>query len=85
MVWFEIAEVPILDQYSARIYQIFNEVWVSRYPRPHKVIFDNGSKFKRNLIPFLKYFSIKTTCITIKNIEENAILERNHQVVSSIP
>ena len=38
--WFEIAEFPIIDQSSARISQIFNEVWLSRYYRPHKVIFD---------------------------------------------
>ena len=49
--WFEIAEVPIIDQYLARISQIFNEVWLSRYPTPRKVIFDNVSEFKRDFIP----------------------------------
>ena len=38
--WFEIAEIT--DKTSARISQIFNNIWLSRYPRPRKVIFDNG-------------------------------------------
>ena len=37
-VWFDIAEIP--DKTSARISQIFNNTWLSRYPRPRKVIFD---------------------------------------------
>ena len=31
--WFEFEKVPIIDQSSARISQIFNEVWLPRYPR----------------------------------------------------
>ena len=82
--WFKISEVPIIDQSPARISQIFNEVWLSRYPRPRKVIFDNSSEFKRNFIPLLKYFSVKPTCTTIKNPQENSILEIIHQVVGSM-
>ena len=82
--WFEIAEVPIVDQYSAIIFQILNEVWLSIYLRPWKAIFDNGSEFKRNFIPFLKYFSVKSTCIAIKNLQENAISEIIHPVVCSM-
>ena len=65
--WFEISEVSIIDQSSARISWIFNEVWLSRYPRPRKVIFDNFSESNRKLIPLLKYVSVKPICITIKN------------------
>ena len=84
MGWFEIVEVPIIDQSSVRISQIFNEAWLSIYHRPHKVIFDNGSEFRRNVIPFLKYFSVKPTCTNIKNPQANVILERIHQVVGSM-
>ena len=65
--WFEISEVPIIYQYSARISQISNEVWLSIYPRPRKVIFDNGSEFKRKFIPLLEYFPVKPTCTAVKN------------------
>jgi len=80
--WFEIAEVPYLDiedvknknkttidKSSARIIQIFNDVWLSRYPRPKKVIFDNGSEFKKDFVPLLQEFAIKPTCTTIKNLQ----------------
>ena len=32
--WFEIVEVPLIDQSSARISQLFDDVWLHRYPRP---------------------------------------------------
>ena len=51
MGWFEIAKFPIIDQSSAIIWQIFNDVWLSRDPRLRKVIIDNGSESERNFIP----------------------------------
>ena len=82
--WFEIVEVPQIDQTSARMSQLFDEVWLSRYPRPRKVIYDNGTEFKKNFQPLLKDFAIKPTCTSIKNPQANAILERIHQVVGSM-
>ena len=82
--WFEIKEVPLVDQSSARISKLFDEVWLARYPRPRKVIYDNGSEFKRNFQPLLKDFAVKPTCISIKNPQANAIVERIHQVVGSM-
>ena len=84
MGWFEISEVPIIDKYLDRLFKTFNEVWLSRYPRLRIVIFDNDSELKRNFIPFPKYFSVKPTCTDIKNPQGNSILERIHQVVSSM-
>ena len=49
-----------------------------------KVIFNNESQFKINSIPLLKDFSIKPTCITIKNSQETSILERINQVIGSM-
>ena len=80
--WFEIAEIP--DKTSARISQIFNSTWLARYPRPRKVIFDNGNEFKKDVLPLLKDFSIKPTPTTIKNPQANAILERVHQVLGDM-
>ena len=96
--WFEIAEVPqylvkdiktnefkeSIDKSSARISQIFNNVWLSRYPRPSKVIFDNGSEFKKDFVPLLKEFSIKPKLTTIKNPTANSPVERIHQVVTNM-
>ena len=50
MGWFEITEVPYLDDLvnksSAQISQIFNNTWLAWYPRPVYCIYDNSSKFK---------------------------------------
>ena len=61
--WFEIAEVPYynvddvvnnkdsyINKSSARISQLFNQVWLSRYPRPNEVMFDNSSEFKMHFM-----------------------------------
>ena len=58
-VWFNIFEMPTFDleevkigndEYiyisSFRFSQLFNNTWLCRYPRPHKVVVDNGSDFK---------------------------------------
>ena len=78
------AEVPIIDQYSVRISQILNDLWLLRYPRLRKVNFDNGFEFKRNFIPFIKYLSAKLECNNIKNPQANTILEIINQVFGSM-
>ena len=78
--WFEIVEVPYyniedvinnednyIDKSSARISQLFNQVWLSRYPRPNKVVFDNGSEFKMHFMRLLKDFGIKPRPTTVEN------------------
>ena len=94
--WFEIAEeVPnyivndiknkstktTIDKTSARISRLFDQTWLSRYPRPKKIVFDNGSEFKKDFIPLLEDWSIKPVCTTIKNPQSNAPIERIHQVL----
>ena len=93
--WFELVEVPNyiiqdlknkttkenIDKSSARISRLFDQVWLSRYPRPKEVIFDNGSEFKKDFVPLLKDWSIKPKCTTIKNPQSNSPVERIHQVL----
>ena len=93
--WFEIVEVPsfiiddiknkttqeAIDKSSARISRLFDQTWLSRYPRPKKVIFDNGSEFKKDFVPLLKDWSIRPQCTTIKNPQSNSPIERIHQVL----
>ena len=70
--WIETVEIPIydidaikgcnceyIDKSSARVSQLFNNTWLSRYPRPRKVVFDNRSEFKQYFTPLLNYFNIK--------------------------
>ena len=93
--WFEIVEVPSyitadvqnkninenINNSSARISFLFDQTWLAIYPRPNKVIFDNGSKFKKYFEPLLKDWSIKPKCTTIKNPTANIPVERIHQVI----
>jgi hypothetical protein len=95
--WFEIVQVPYydldeikmdnreyIDKTSARISQLFNQTWLSRYPRPRRVVFDNGSEFKRDFVPLLKDFDIKPVLTSIKNPQSNAPVERVHQVLHNM-
>ena len=80
--WFEIAEIT--DKTSTRISQIFNNTWLSWYPRPRKVIFDNGNEFKKDFSPLLRDFSIKNSPTFIKNPQANSVLERVYQVLGNM-
>jgi Integrase core domain. len=95
--WFEIAEVPTydrdkikagnkeyIDKTSARISQIFNYHWLSRYPQPVEVVYDNGSEFKKHFQPLIKDFDIKPKCTTVKNPQANAPVEQVHQVIHNM-
>ena len=95
--WFEIVQVPlfdiedikngnikVIDKTLAIISQLFNQVWLSRYPRPKEVIFDNGSEFKKDFLPLLKDFAIKPKATTIKNPQANSPVKRIHKVVMNM-
>ena len=73
-----------IDKSSARISRLFDHIWLSRYPRPKEVIFDNGSEFKKDFIPLLKDWSIKPKITTIKNPQSNSPVERIHQVLRNM-
>ena len=76
-----LVDTSVIDKSSARISRLFNQVWLSRYPRPKTVVFDNGSEFKKDFVPLLKDFSIKPKCTTVKNPQANSPVERIHQVL----
>ena len=60
--WFEITELPnkdvvyvrrgeeiidvIIDRSSATVARLFNQCWLSRYPRAKYIIYGSGSEFK---------------------------------------
>ena len=75
----EVAD-EIFDKTSAQISRIFNRTWLSRYPRPRRVICDNGSEFKADFIGLLDSYNIDRKPTTSKNPQANAICERVHGV-----
>ena len=92
--WFEIIEVlyyniedvinnkdNYIDKSLARISQLFNQAWLSQYPRPSKVVFNNGSEFKMHFMRLLKDFDITPRPTTVENSQGNSPVERIHQVI----
>ena len=63
---------------------LLNRLWLSRYPRPEKIIFDNGSEFKKDFRFIFDDYGLKKRPTTIKNPQANSILERVHQVLGNM-
>ena len=80
--WFEITEVP--DKKSETMSDILDTVWFSRYPRPKRIIFDNGGEFKKDFRHIFNSYGVKPKPTTIKNPQANGILERIHQVLANM-
>ena len=74
--WLEIQ--PYDDKKSETISLIFDREWLCRYPRPAKVIYDNGTEFTTEFIELLLSYGIHPVSTTIKNPQANAIVERLH-------
>ena len=92
--WFKIFEIPkfdleevtlgndeYIDKSYDRVSQLFNNTWLYRYLRPHKVVFDKSSEFKRDFNPLLKDFDIKPVLTSVKNPQANASVEQVYQVI----
>ena len=98
--WLEIAQVPYfdmdnvktgdteyIDKTSARISQLFNNTWLSRYLRLTRVVlFDNGSEFsiRQDFIPLLKDADVKPVLTSMKSPQSNAPVEHVHQVLHNM-
>ena len=63
---------------------MFNNTRLCRYPRPHKVMFDNRYELKAEFTPLIKDFDIKSILTSVKNPQDNAPVERVHTVILNI-
>ena len=70
-----------IDKSYSRVIQLFNSTWLLRYPRTRKVVFDNGSEFKRDFTTLLKNFDIKPILTSVKKPQANALVEQVNQVI----
>jgi hypothetical protein len=79
--WFECTQL-----YGAptayRCQEILDNVWLSRYPRPKEIGFDNGSEFKAEFRTLCNNMGLKMKPSNAWNPQSNAILERVHQVLA---
>jgi hypothetical protein len=74
----------IFDKTSERIGRLVNKTWLSRYPRCHYIIYNNGSEFKLNFEYLCQTYGIKRKPARIKNPQANAILVCLHQVLGQM-
>ena len=66
------------------ISHIVNKTWISCYPRCQYIIYDNGSEFKLHFEALCESYGIKRKPTSVKNPQANAILERLHQVLTTM-
>ena len=75
--WPEI--IPAQSKDSQVISELFDSEWLCRYPRPVRVIHDNGSEFiGMEFQEMLSSYGIKSSPTSVKNPKGNAIVERMH-------
>ena len=60
---------------------MFNKIWLCRYPRPCKFVFDNGYEFKQYFTPLLNNFNIKPVLMKVMNPQSHSLVEWLHQVI----
>jgi transposase InsO family protein len=56
----------------------FDDVWLSRYPRPKYIGFDNGGEYKNVFEELVNNYGIKKKHSTPFNPQSNGIIERVH-------
>ena len=62
----------------------FENLWLSRYPRPLRCVHDRGTEFVGiDFQRVLQKFGIKNVPISVRNPQSNAICERLHQSVGN--
>jgi hypothetical protein len=65
----------IFDKTSERIAWLVNRTWLSRYPRCHYIIYNNGSEFKLHFEYLCETYNVQRKPTTIKNPQANGILD----------
>jgi len=80
--WFEISEAK--DPKAATIAQIFDHYWLSRYPRPRYIGFDNGSENKAEFKEMILNFGLTPRHTTTHNPQANGIIERIHGTINDM-
>ena len=81
--WFEIKDIK--TKRADIIANVIEKTWLSRYPRPEKVICNRGKEFMEEFKRMIKEdYGIVQKLITTRNPQANAILERVHQTIGNI-
>ena len=82
----KLVELTCIDTKSSdAIARKFENTWLAQYPRPARVVHDNGGKFTGYAFAsLLCALNIKDISTTSKNPQSNAICERMHQTMATV-
>ena len=76
---------PIVTQTAAECARAFENGWLSRYPRPLRVIHDQGSEFMGPAFQdLLRRAGIKSVPTTARNPQGNSVIEAVHKSVGQV-
>ena len=78
--WFEVGYLR--DQTADCCLDCFDKYWLSRYPRPEYIGFDNGNEYKAVFDMMIRNYQMKRKPSTEYNPQSNGIIERVHQVMA---
>ena len=78
--WFEVKDVK--TQSSTECMNAFDDNWLSRYPRPQYIGYDNGSEYKKYFKQMCDNYGLHAKPSTAYNPQSNGIVERVHQVLN---
>ncbi|OWZ02754.1 Pol Polyprotein [Phytophthora megakarya] len=74
-----------LNKESLTTAESFDREWLCRYPRPRKVVHDQGTELTgEEFQELLRSYGIKAQPITAKNPQANAICERVHLAIGNV-
>jgi hypothetical protein len=78
--WFEVKDVK--DKSAKESMNTFDDVWLSRYPRPDYIGFGNGGEYQNVFEELVNNYSIKKNNSTPFNPQSNGIIERVHSTLN---
>ena len=80
--WFEVKDIP--NKTAKACEEAFDDVWLSRYPRPQFIGFDNGNEYKATFKQMCRNMGIEEKPSLEYNPQSNGIVERVHQVLGDM-
>jgi len=77
--------IAIQNKTSYHIAILFDSEWLCRYPRPARVVYDNGSEFVgQEFQELLESYGIKPVATTVRNPRSNGVIERVHSTMGDM-
>jgi transposase InsO family protein len=82
--WFELKQTR--TKQADEVANLVEQTWLSRYPWPEFLTFDNGPEFKAEFGDLLRkeYLNIKIKLSSKRNPQANTILERAHGTIENM-